>query len=610
MQLIKSKIKVFLTTICVVVFSFANAQTVKERMRADFNPDIYEIYARAYNWSSEDKAAHEEAAYQSYIDFLNDTSALLVSAVNNANPEVMHVNSTCVCGTGYCSSIPNINFDQANFADWDLYAGTLAQGSSTPPYNFQFSYSAVTNPVADVHTITWGKGTDQLAGFPVVAPGGLYSVKLGNKQVGAKSEYIETEFCVDPSNPYFTFDYAVVLQDPSAISGAPPHASAEKPFFEATVYVKDGSNCDNYTEITCLSTKVIAGSGVYGFSYSKDGSIMYKDWSKRVLDLSSYQNQTIKIRFKTGDCMLGGHFGYAYLDASCLTPDIKKLGSMCPKFPVQFSAAGITDNYLSQNLNWTTSDGHSITGTVVFQEVTEIIKGETLVYNKKVATPADIENPAIQFASSGTKTVTLQITSNNIPSGCTNGYSLTLQNDFEIEPCDAEIMNCDECIQSFAPVAGEEYIVSAWVKEHNEDNEIRATYVRPAIRVNYNGPGTNSGLLRASGPIIDGWQKIEQKITIPQGTGSVEIELRNDISEGSSDIIYFDDIRFFPVNGNMKSFVYDPVTRRLMAELDENNYASFYEYDKEGQLVRVKKETEKGVMTIKESRTNLRLKTE
>jgi len=42
-----------------------------------------------------------------------------------------------------------------------------------------------------------------------------------------------------------------------------------------------------------------------------------------------------------------------------------------------------------------------------------------------------------------------------------------------------------------------------------------------------------------------------------------------------------------------------------MADLDENNYASFYEYDDDGTLIRVKKETEKGVITIKETRSAL-----
>ena len=40
-----------------------------------------------------------------------------------------------------------------------------------------------------------------------------------------------------------------------------------------------------------------------------------------------------------------------------------------------------------------------------------------------------------------------------------------------------------------------------------------------------------------------------------------------------------------------------------MAELDENNYSTFYEYDNEGGLIRVKKETEKGVYTIQETRS-------
>jgi hypothetical protein len=43
-----------------------------------------------------------------------------------------------------------------------------------------------------------------------------------------------------------------------------------------------------------------------------------------------------------------------------------------------------------------------------------------------------------------------------------------------------------------------------------------------------------------------------------------------------------------------------------MAELDERNYATFYEYDEEGKLIRVKKETEKGVMTIQENRDNIK----
>ncbi len=47
------------------------------------------------------------------------------------------------------------------------------------------------------------------------------------------------------------------------------------------------------------------------------------------------------------------------------------------------------------------------------------------------------------------------------------------------------------------------------------------------------------------------------------------------------------------------------MTMRMMAELDENNYATFFEYDDDGVLIRVKKETERGIKTIKETRSAL-----
>jgi len=69
------------------------------------------------------------------------------------------------------------------------------------------------------------------------------------------------------------------------------------------------------------------------------------------------------------------------------------------------------------------------------------------------------------------------------------------------------------------------------------------------------------------------------------------------------DNAYVDDIRILPVNANMKAFVYDPIKQRLVATLDENNYATIYEYDAEGNLVRTQKETERGIMTVMESRS-------
>ncbi len=101
--------------------------------------------------------------------------------------------------------------------------------------------------------------------------------------------------------------------------------------------------------------------------------------------------------------------------------------------------------------------------------------------------------------------------------------------------------------------------------------------------------------------IIDGWQQFEVTFNVPLTTGvPVTFRMPKDY--------LLDDIRFFPADGNMKSFVYNPVNEKLMATLDENNFATLYEYDQEGNLVRTKKETEKGIMTISESRSNNPLK--
>lgn len=169
----------------------------------------------------------------------------------------------------------------------------------------------------------------------------------------------------------------------------------------------------------------------------------------------------------------------------------------------------------------------------------------------------------------------------------------------------------DNSCSSFYPLPGEKYIISGWVKESN--NSIKKTYTNGVLEINfYDGtnliPSYPTVTMYPSGKIIEGWQRIVGIISIPKADEStntvapkvIAISLAC-LNENSS--CYFDDIRIFPFNGSMKSFVYDKDTQRLMAELDENNYATYYEYDHEGGLVRVKKETEKGVYTIQETRS-------
>ncbi len=161
--------------------------------------------------------------------------------------------------------------------------------------------------------------------------------------------------------------------------------------------------------------------------------------------------------------------------------------------------------------------------------------------------------------------------------------------------CKQTPVDCKDCISSFSPDPGK-YLISAWVK--GEAAHKNTSYENPGIAVSFVGASDSSYFL-PSGKIIDGWQRIDEVVTVPNGATDIKIGLYCK----SGDCL-FDDIRFIPIDGSMVSYVYDPITLRLVAQLDERNYATLYEYDEEGQLIRTKKETEKGILTIQENRNN------
>lgn len=177
---------------------------------------------------------------------------------------------------------------------------------------------------------------------------------------------------------------------------------------------------------------------------------------------------------------------------------------------------------------------------------------------------------------------------------------------YETEPCPPP---CSEtsCILTFEPQPGKKYVISAWARQ-NESGFVE-DYLKAGLKVDFvieNQDGTVSNdaslpVFRPNGDIIDGWQRIEGEFEVPQNSKGIEL-----ILSGDAEIdIYYDDLRINPFDGSMKTYVYDPYTLRLMAILDERNFATIYEYDQEGKLIRVKKETEKGIITIQESLDNI-----
>ncbi|MBC7863960.1 MAG: hypothetical protein IAF38_13370, partial [Bacteroidia bacterium] len=141
----------------------------------------------------------------------------------------------------------------------------------------------------------------------------------------------------------------------------------------------------------------------------------------------------------------------------------------------------------------------------------------------------------------------------------------------------------------------EKYTVSAWFYKGTGGGT-------PVISATVAG-ATVTPVSTTYSPKIDGWQKADFTFSFsgtPSGGMTVTLGM-------GSDACYIDDIRIQPFRSAITTYVYDPVTLWLLAELDNRNFATFYNYDEEGTLVQVKKETEKGVSTIKTTRANIKI---
>jgi hypothetical protein len=164
---------------------------------------------------------------------------------------------------------------------------------------------------------------------------------------------------------------------------------------------------------------------------------------------------------------------------------------------------------------------------------------------------------------------------------------------------------CD-CISDFSPITNsplpQKYVLSVWVKEAQLNKN--ADYTAPGVDVLLS-PSTSpiQTLVKKSG-VINGWQKLDYEFVIPANTAPTTVTFK--LTNSGPLTAYFDDIRVHPFNASMAAYVYDPLSLRIWAELDERNFATIYEYDNEGILVRVKKETEKGIQTIKETRNSFK----
>lgn len=220
----------------------------------------------------------------------------------------------------------NVGFELGDFTNWNGAIGVccpivmtssgfnigiqhrIVTSSSVVQVWFSCPSASFNNPPYPCPDSCWVgiPGRDPNEGFPLVCPfnGGTYSTLLGNDNNGSHAESITYQYAVTNQNPSFSYNFAVVLQDPS-------HPVWAQPRFEILFTDSTGDT------IPCGYLFVHAQTGIPGFRYDSCKGLAWKGWTHVTMDLTPYIGQTISARFSVGDCGLGAHFGYAYIDASC-----------------------------------------------------------------------------------------------------------------------------------------------------------------------------------------------------------------------------------------------------------------------------------------------------
>jgi gliding motility-associated-like protein len=154
--------------------------------------------------------------------------------------------------------------------------------------------------------------------------------RLGNSNNDYETERLVYTMNVSTQNSQLTYYYAVVLYDGS-------HGVGEQPFFKVTMRDQAGNlipGCGQYQiDAANVATDTSFHRASQWDSWSQtwtDGYtsgttpnpnwwyyVYYKKWTTVGVDLSAYIGQNVTIEFQTGDCIYGGHWGYAYIDANC-----------------------------------------------------------------------------------------------------------------------------------------------------------------------------------------------------------------------------------------------------------------------------------------------------
>jgi hypothetical protein len=253
----------------------------------------------------------------------------------------------------------------------------------------------------------------------------------------------------------------------------------------------------------------------------------------------------------------------------------------CSEFAATFSGTG-----------WTTNTGVASTSNTGYTLGSGAIAAPGAVISTPVTT-----TPAISAPAPGMPAISTPAPGTPAASTPSLGTSTTIVPLSIVQiPASFGPPSCIKCIGGFNPLKGKDYIFSAWVKVNSPPPVVNCADAKVTIMAVGKTPLT----LFPQGPVIEGWQRMEGKFSMGPSSNEVTVTLLP-----GDYATFYDDLRIFPADGNMASYVYDDVKLKLTYTLDENNYFTKYEYNNQGELIRIKRETEEGIVTEKEGNSGL-----
>ncbi len=304
----------------------------------------------------------------------------------------------------------NIGFDAGSTSGWlGSWAHSMQNGVAPQPtpiytpifYNTTGGHHAITTPGTDVQT--------PIQRVCPLIPGNTNSLLLGDGPNGAYGgARIEQKISVTASNALFTYYYAAVLQNAYTINTTTGdtvlHLPQEQPYFQI-----DALDCAG-NPIACGNLLVTGGPGIPGFTQIGNSGIFWKDWTSVMLDLTPYIGSCVTIRFTVGDCSIGAHYAYAYLDASCAPMAIVAPPNIC-----QYQTSILTAPVGAATYSWVeTSAPGTVLGTSNTLSVTPTTTG-TFNYQ---CTMTSVTGCNSTLTTSVTVLPSPQITVTNPPAVC------------------------------------------------------------------------------------------------------------------------------------------------------------------------------------------------